>query len=156
MVIAPDKIQSQEYRLIYDYKPTSLTRIGWSLKLTCGSEAHARYNKIMNRYCFSVFLWCKDFKHEKKVTQKISNRNPTVIVLFSQYCTYLFTWRGNITNNNPVSFWITPFTKIKISHAYKYQWDTPNCNITNINIAHLQVCMAITKTQFRPRNVSNN
>ena len=138
MTTAPDKTQSQEYRSTSKYKPTSLTTIGWYLKSTCGSEACAWYNKITTRFFFCI----------NKIISgtKISDINPTVIVIFSRYRTYLLTWCGTITKNHPVSFWIAYFTKRKISHAYKYRWDIQNHISPNLNIAQLHVCIAITKT----------
>ena len=43
----------------FQLKLTSLTIISWSLKSTCSSEDHARYEEIMIRYCCSIFLCCK-------------------------------------------------------------------------------------------------
>ena len=37
--------------------------------------------------------------------------------------------------------------------VYVYRCNKPDCTITNINIAHLHVCMAITKKRCLPRIV---
>ena len=74
MATIPDKTYFQEYRSISNYKPTSLPKISWSLESTCGSEARARDDEIMTRYCFSIFLCCKKFKHENKIISNTRNQ----------------------------------------------------------------------------------
>ena len=62
----PDKTSLQDYRLIFEYKPTSLPTIVRYLELTCGSGVASGTTKYWLGI-FSVFLWYKKFKHENKI-----------------------------------------------------------------------------------------
>ena len=82
-------------------------------------QNRAWYDVITTRQCVSLFLLCKNFKHEKKISNTInmwfkSNSYSNI----SQYYTYLLTWCWNITNNLPVVFWNAYCIKRKIIHEY--------------------------------------
>ena len=77
--------------------------------------------KIMTRQCCSLFLCCKKIKHENQIiiTRKISDMNPTLLVIFARYFTSrVYLWRPGPTHKRPKPH-IPTLYKIRNRNAHR-------------------------------------